>query len=83
MTMGIKEAWRIAHDPLLSHATVTLDLAARVLKQSRYTAELDRAELAELKARLQRIIDWSDASRKDNPASQLEAINRLAQGHDL
>ncbi len=61
MSMTLDEAKRIAFDPIGSHATVTLDLAARVIADAgpRGRDQDCYRQLAELKAADQRAqADW-------------------------
>ena len=83
MSMSYREAHDIAFDPLSTHATTTLDLAESRLKES-LVGGRDRdayVQLADLKARLQRIIGWTSVYSTD--PGPLEAINRLAKDHQL
>lgn len=81
MSMSYREAMQIAFDPLGEHATTTLDCAERVLKE-RHVGERNRVahiQLANLKARLQRIIGWSDYLPAEK--ATLEAISLIAHDH--
>lgn len=86
--MSYREAQSIAHDPVGEHATVSLDCAERVLKE-RNIGGRDRdayIQLADLKARLQRIIGWTERAltSEHNPDDGTnEAINRIALNHKV
>ena len=79
MSMSYREAMDIAFDPLGKHGTTTLYLAEYRLKES-LVGGRDRdayVQLADLKARLQRIIGWAEQKPSDPEA--LHAIWLLAQ----
>lgn len=82
MSMSLHEAESIAFDPIDSHSTVSLDLAARLLVE-RPAAGRDAAcyaQLAALKARLQRIKGWAVHRPSVAPETSLDWIARLANG---
>ncbi len=91
MSLTIEEAKRIALEPIGSNPTTALDNAERVLREARLATgnweedpdnNTPYLQLADHKARLQRIIGWTEA-KDDNPLSVIEAINRLAKHLDL